>query len=44
MLTVLGEDIASEQSYLCVANNTHGHVTLSFTIKTLGKLSKYPSL
>lgn len=35
MLTVLGEDIASEQSYLCVANNTHGHVTLSFTIKTL---------
>ena len=43
MLTVLGEDIASQQSYLCVANNTHGQVTLSFTIETLGKLSKHSS-
>lgn len=41
-LTVLEDDTASEQTYLCVANNTHGHVTASFKIETLAPSRKTP--
>ena len=34
---MLEDDTASDQTYLCVANNTHGHVTASFKIETFGK-------
>lgn len=34
------EDHTSEQSYLCLARNTHGHATITYTVQTSGRSRK----